>query len=365
MSARLALIAAGGTGGHLFPAAAFCTEMQSRGWRIVLMTDARGRKYAQNFPADSIEDVPAATVQTLNPFAAANAALKIWRGIDAAQKRLRTLKPAMIAGFGGYPSLPALWAARAQKRPILIHEQNSVLGRVNRAFAKDAAAVACGFDRLERLPPGAAARKYVTGNPVRPAILALRDAPYPMPSAGGPLHLLIIGGSQGARVFGDVIPEALVTLPDGLRARLRVAQQVREEQCADVRALYAEAGVQADVQPFFTDMPARLGAAHLVIARAGASTVTELQAVGRPAILVPLKIAADDHQSVNAQSLAEVGAADIIAEDDFTPEQLSSVLQMRASDLHGLSVRAQAARAAGKPDAARALADLAEQIAAG
>lgn len=363
MSARIVLIAAGGTGGHLFPAAAFATEMKARGWGVVLMTDARGRRYAQNFPADSIEDVPAATFSLGNPIAAPGAAYKIWRGIAAAQRRLRTLDPRVIAGFGGYPSLPALWAARAQKRPILIHEQNAVLGRVNRAFAKNAAVIACGFDRLDRLPPSAAARKAVTGNPVRANILSVRARAYPIPVAGGSLDVLVTGGSQGARVFGDVIPLAFLDLPPDLRARVRITQQVREEQIADVKAVYAEAGIAAHVQAFFTDMAERLAAAQLVIARAGASTVTELQAVGRPAILIPLAIAADDHQTANAQSMTEVGAADVIPEREFSPERLAALLRERLADPHALAVRAAAARAAGKPEAARSLADLAEGLA--
>ncbi|MDX2237412.1 MAG: undecaprenyldiphospho-muramoylpentapeptide beta-N-acetylglucosaminyltransferase [Hyphomonadaceae bacterium] len=362
MSARAVVIAAGGTGGHMFPAAAFATEMKSRGWRVVLMTDARGRRYAEGFPADLVEDTPAATIQSRNPIAAARAAFTIWRGIGAAGKRLRAHDPKVVAGFGGYPSLPALWAARAQRRPILIHEQNAVLGRVNRAFAKDAAIVACGFERLDRLPTQAAARKRVTGNPVRAPILAMRERPYPIVSAGGPIEVLITGGSQGARVFGEVVPLAFLDLPPALRARVRVTQQAREEQIEDVRAVYAEAGVPAVVAPFFTDMAARLGAAQCVIARAGASTVTELQAVGRPAILIPLAIAADDHQTANAESMTEVGAADVIAERDLTPARLAALLALRLSDPHDLAVRAAAARGAARPEAARTLADLAEAL---
>jgi UDP-N-acetylglucosamine--N-acetylmuramyl-(pentapeptide) pyrophosphoryl-undecaprenol N-acetylglucosamine transferase len=364
MTARQVLIAAGGTGGHMFPAAAFATEMAARGWGVTLMTDARGRLYAKDFPADRVEDVPAATFSGMNPVRALSAGVKIARGIAAAQGRLRALDPALVAGFGGYPSLPALWAARAQKRPILIHEQNAVLGRVNRSFAKDAAAIACGFARLDLLPPGTEGRKHVTGNPVRGPILAAREAGFPPLPAGAPMRLLIIGGSQGARLFGQVIPEALALLPADLRARLEVTQQVRAEQVDTVRAAYQAAEIKAEIAPFFTDMGPRLAACHFVIARAGASSVTELMVAGRGAVLVPLKIAADDHQTANAAALAAVGAADIIEEDMFVPAVLAPLLRDRLGDGHSLAVRAAAARAAGQPDSAQRLADLAEQTAA-
>jgi UDP-N-acetylglucosamine--N-acetylmuramyl-(pentapeptide) pyrophosphoryl-undecaprenol N-acetylglucosamine transferase len=360
---RTVLIAAGGTGGHLFPAQAFADAMRARGWRIVLMTDERGRVYAKDFVADAIEDVPAATLSWSNPIQAIGAAMKISAGMRAARARLADIKPAVIAGFGGYPSLPALSAAVAQKRPILIHEQNAVLGRVNRHYAPHAQVIACAFERLDRLPPGCETAKVVVGNPVRAPIRAVREAPFPVLSAGGRLPVLVIGGSQGARIFGEVIPPAIARLPQAIRTRLHLTQQVRAEQVDAVKAFYAEQGVQADVAPFFHDMAARLSACCLMIARAGASTVTELAVAGRPAILVPLKIAADDHQTANAEALTSVSAADAIAEDDFTPERLADLLAARLSDPHGLFVRATAARAVGKPDAAERLADLAVKIA--
>ncbi|MGD9967722.1 MAG: undecaprenyldiphospho-muramoylpentapeptide beta-N-acetylglucosaminyltransferase [Hyphomonadaceae bacterium] len=363
MTKKIVVIAAGGTGGHLFPAAAFAEEMFRRGWRVVLMTDARGRRYAEGFPAERVEDVPAATLSA-NPITAIPAALKIWRGINAAKARFTQARPSLVAGFGGYPSFPALMAARAHKVPILIHEQNSVLGRVNRAMANAAQIVACGFDRLDRLPQAAASRKHVVGNPVRLPILAVRERPYPEAPAGGRLNLLIIGGSQGARVFGEVIPAAIALLPQALRARLDVVHQVREEQVEAARRAYKKANVNAEVAPFFSDMGQRLGAAHLVISRAGASSVTELQVAGRPAILVPFAAAADDHQTANAEGLTAVGAADLFTEAEFGPGALAALLERRLADPHGLAVRAAAARAAAKPDAAKSLADLAESIGA-
>lgn len=362
MSKKFVVIAAGGTGGHLFPAAAFAEEMRRRDWRVLLMTDARGRRYAENFPAERVEDVPAASL-TANPIKAIPALLKIARGVRAANARFRELKPALVAGFGGYPSFPALMAARGQKIPILIHEQNAVLGRVNRAMAGSAAAVACGFERLDRLPAKARERKHVVGNPVRLPILAVREKAYPEAPAGGRLNVLVIGGSQGARLFGEVVPAAIEMLPAELRARLDVSQQAREEQVNAVRQAYVQAGVKAEIAPFFSDMGERLARAHLVISRAGASSVTELQAAGRPAILIPFAAAADDHQTANAEGLTGVGAADVLSETQFEPIALAALLLQRLSDPHGLAVRAAAARAAGKPEAANALADLAEAVA--
>jgi UDP-N-acetylglucosamine--N-acetylmuramyl-(pentapeptide) pyrophosphoryl-undecaprenol N-acetylglucosamine transferase len=362
MSKKIVLIAAGGTGGHLFPAAAFAEEMFRRGWRVMLMTDVRGRRYAENFPAERIEDVPAASISA-NPVKLIPALLKIMRGIRVATARLAEMQPALVAGFGGYPSFPALMAARKHNIPILIHEQNAVLGRVNRSMAKHAAAIACGFERLDRLPPDAEARKHVVGNPVRMPILAARERPYPEAPTGGRLNLLITGGSQGARLFGEVIPEGIALLPKALRARLDVVQQARDEQVGAVKAIYELAEVHAEVAPFFANMGDRLAAAHLVISRAGASSVTELQAAGRPSILVPLAIAADDHQNANAEALTAVGAADVFLESDFEPQALATTLERRLSDPHGLAVRAAAARAAAKPDATKSLADLAESVA--
>jgi UDP-N-acetylglucosamine--N-acetylmuramyl-(pentapeptide) pyrophosphoryl-undecaprenol N-acetylglucosamine transferase len=363
MMAKSILIAAGGTGGHMFPAAAFSTELRNRGWSTTLMTDARGKVYADGFPADAIEIVDAANFVSKNPLALASAGVKIARGVIAAQGWIGRHRPALVAGFGGFPSLPAVWAAQLTKTPYLLHEQNAVLGRVNRRFAAGAAAVACGFDRLDKLDAAAAHLKVVTGNPVRAPIRAVRDRAFPLLPAGAPIEILCIGGSQGARVLGDTIPAAIAMLPDDLRSRVRIVHQVRDAQAAAAGAMYARAGVPAEVAPFFKDMAERYAKAHLVIARAGASSVTEIAVVGRPAIFVPLAIAADDHQTANAEGLTSIGAADAIIEAEFTPDSLVRLLALRLDDPHGLGVRAAAAKAAGKPDAAETLADLAEKVA--
>jgi UDP-N-acetylglucosamine--N-acetylmuramyl-(pentapeptide) pyrophosphoryl-undecaprenol N-acetylglucosamine transferase len=359
----LVVIAAGGTGGHMFPAQAFADEMRARGWATALVTDDRGERYAKNFPADWRKEVEAATFGSRSPAKIIGSILRLRAGTRDARDLFRDKKPALVAGFGGYPSYPSLSAARALKIPMLIHEQNAVLGRVNRLFASTAKFVACGFDRLDRLPPSAASAKRVVGNPVRGAIRKVRELAYPDLSETGPLRILVTGGSQGARLFGEVIPAAIAALPEPMRLRLDIMQQAREEQLAEVRQTYAGANVRSQVEPFFHDMQDRLAAAHLVIARAGASTVTELAVAGRPAILVPLAIAMDDHQTANAEHMVGAGAADILDEGRFTVDALKSLLSERLGNIGVLAARAKAARALGQPDAARDLADLAEQAA--
>jgi UDP-N-acetylglucosamine--N-acetylmuramyl-(pentapeptide) pyrophosphoryl-undecaprenol N-acetylglucosamine transferase len=359
----LVVVAAGGTGGHMFPAQAFADEMHARGWTVALVTDERGKKYATNFPADWRLEVEAATFGSKMPHKLLASALKLRAGTAEARRNFEKTKPKLIAGFGGYPSYPSLSAARAMGLPIIIHEQNSVLGRVNRLFAKSAKFVACGFDRLDRLPAGAEDRKRVVGNPVRNAIKAVRETAYPELSDTGPINILVTGGSQGARLFGTVIPQAILALPPEQRARLNVVQQVREEQLESVRTLYRDGGIRATVEPFFSDMHAKLAAAHMVIARSGAGTVTELAIAGRPSILIPLAIAMDDHQTANAEGMVTGAAADVVPEDRFNVETFGPLLLERISNAGVLKARARAAWQLGRPNAARELADLAEQAA--
>ncbi|MEL6387481.1 MAG: UDP-N-acetylglucosamine--N-acetylmuramyl-(pentapeptide) pyrophosphoryl-undecaprenol N-acetylglucosamine transferase [Pseudomonadota bacterium] len=357
---KLVIIGAGGTGGHMFPAAAFAQEMGSRGWRVGLVSDERGLRYGASFPADWKEAVEAESPNLRRPWTLPASFAKIRKGVANTRKILRETRPALVAGFGGYPAYPLLSAARGLGVPILIHEQNAVLGRVNRLMSRHAAVVASGFSRLDRLPAGAAHNPL--GNPVRAPIAAMRDRPYP--DTGGGLTVLVTGGSQGARILGDVVPLAICNfLSDPLKARLTVVQQVREEQVSEVVKTYANAGVTAEIDTFFSDMPERLAAAHLVIARSGAGTVSELAAVGRPAILVPLAIAMDDHQAANAEALTDVGAADMIVEANLYPKLLAQLMEARLSDLIDLQKRAEAARTVGTVSAARDLADVAEEIA--
>ena len=357
---RLVIIGAGGTGGHMFPAAAFAEEMARRGWAIGLVSDVRGLKYADRFPADWKEDVRAASPNLRKPWTLPGTLMKLQQGASKAARLIDQLAPQLVAGFGGYPAFPLMAGARRKGVPILIHEQNAVLGRVNRQFARYAAAVASGFERLDRLPEGV--RHVPLGNPVRGPIAAQRGAPYP--PTEGPLRIFITGGSQGARILGEVLPRAIAKhLPADLRERLSVVQQVREEQIDDVRAIYAHAGVSAELKSFFTDMPEQLSAAHLVIARSGAGTVSEIAAIGRPSILVPLKIAMDDHQTANAGALVAPGAADVLSEDAFTLERVAALIGDRLSDADGLRARAAAAHSVGTVTAAKDLADLAEGVA--
>jgi UDP-N-acetylglucosamine--N-acetylmuramyl-(pentapeptide) pyrophosphoryl-undecaprenol N-acetylglucosamine transferase len=362
---RLAVVAAGGTGGHLFPAEALAKALQARGWKVVLATDVRGAQFAGAFPAEERLALEAATFRKGYPIGMARAGLRIALGVLSARKAYRRLQPAVVVGFGGYPSLPALLAARQLKIPTVIHEQNAVLGRVNRYLAPKADAVASAFPTLLKADLDTKAKVQAVGNPVRPDIRALADAEYvPFdPRGKDTIRLLVTGGSQGARLLSDCVPDAVAMLPEALRLRLRVEQQTRSESLERAREVYAEAGVEAEIAPFFRDMAGKLAKAHLVIGRAGASTVCELAVAGRPAILVPLAIAADDHQRYNAKLLTDAGAAVVIKEDELTAARLAEVLRALLSDPAGLQARSMTARMVAEPDAAERLADLVEKTA--
>jgi UDP-N-acetylglucosamine--N-acetylmuramyl-(pentapeptide) pyrophosphoryl-undecaprenol N-acetylglucosamine transferase len=350
---KRALLAAGGTGGHMFPARAAAQELVDRGWQVRLVTDARGIQHTDGFPAVTVDPIRAASPVTTNPVKLASAWMQLLFGWQACRFILKDWKPDVVAGFGGYPAFPALLAARQKQIPFAIHEQNAVLGRVNRVFAKDAAFVASGFERLDRLPPQV--RHNITGNPVRAPLVAARETPFP--AMDDTLRVFVLGGSLGARILSETVPQAIADLPERLRSRLVVAQQTREESLDMARETYADAGVDADCQPFFDDVADRLAGCHLVIARAGASSVSEIACVGRPAIFVPLAIAADDHQSANAEGLVEVGAADSVPEGAFTAEALTALLEVRLSNPDDLAARAAQARSLGRPEAARDFAD--------
>lgn len=361
MSAKVCVVAAGGTGGHMFPAEALALEMAGRGWRIVLATDRRGEHYSHGFPAEERLALEAATGS--GPLGLARAGVAIARGVRQARRAFDRLDVGVVVGFGGYPSAPALVAAITQGRPTLIHEQNAVLGRTNRLLAPHVRALASSFPSLERAPAKAQARAHLVGSPVRADIRDLYLRPYQRPENNGPLHVLVTGGSQGARILSETTPRALAALPEALRCRLRVQQQSRPETLEAARQIYLEAGIDAEVAPFFRDMAARLSAAHLVVGRAGASTCAELAVAALPSILIPLKIATDDHQRLNARTLLGVGAARVILEDDVTVEGLTSCLNEVLVDPERLQAMSVAARSVAIPDAARRLADLAEATA--
>jgi UDP-N-acetylglucosamine--N-acetylmuramyl-(pentapeptide) pyrophosphoryl-undecaprenol N-acetylglucosamine transferase len=365
MIGRPIALAAGGTGGHVFPAEALAAELTRRGWRPVLITDRRGGGYERRFPGIEVVRVRAATFAGRGALGKLMAAAEIGLGTWEARRVLRAMSPAAVVGFGGYPSLPTMLAASGLGLPTVLHEQNAKLGRVNRLLSARAGAIATSFAGMQGLREGEAAKVTLTGNPVRPAIAALRDQPYSAPAAGAPIRILILGGSQGATVLSDVAPQALIDLPAELRARLEVAQQCRAEDMARVRAAYGYARMKVELATFFDDAPARLAQCHLAITRAGASTLSELAVIGRPAILVPYKHAADDHQTANAKAVEAANGAQMLAADEFTPQALSTLLRTLLADGAALEAMAQAARRLGRADAAAQLADLVERMANG
>lgn len=343
----------------MFPAQALAEAMVDRGWRVTLSTDARGARYAGGYPeAVEIDVVASATFARGGLLARAGVPLTIVRGVWAALRDMRRDPPAVVVGFGGYPSIPALSAALLLKIPRMIHEQNAVLGRVNQRFAPRVDVVACGAWPT-RLPEGA--QGVETGNPVRAAILARAGAPY-IPPGDYPMSLLVIGGSQGARILSDVVPAAIAALPGDLRRNLRVAHQARPEDAARVTDAYAMAGIPAEVESFFTDVPSRLADAQLVIARAGASTIADLTVIGRPAILIPFAAAAGDHQTANARALARADAAILIPESRATPEALTGNIAAVLQHPDAAVKMAHGALARGRPDATDRLQDLVEQL---
>lgn len=360
MAAPLIVIAAGGTGGHMFPAQALAEQMLGRGWRVKLSTDDRGARYAGGFPDDvEIEVLPSATFARGGLKAKLAVGPKLAGGVFRALRGFRRDRPQIVAGFGGYPAIPAMAAAVLMKLPRIIHEQNGVLGRVNQVFATRVDAFACGTWPT-KLPEGVEGQH--TGNPVRAAILARAGAGY-IPPGDYPMTVLVIGGSQGARILSDEVPAALAALPDELRRHLRVVQQARPEDIERVTAFYDEVGIAAEIAPFFDDVPNRMADAQLVISRAGASTVADLSVIGRPSILIPYAAAAGDHQMANAHGLSDAGAAILLPERKLTRETLTEQVDLILTNSDGALQMHRAALSVAVPDAAERLADLAEYIA--
>jgi UDP-N-acetylglucosamine--N-acetylmuramyl-(pentapeptide) pyrophosphoryl-undecaprenol N-acetylglucosamine transferase len=353
------VIAAGGTGGHFFPAEALAAELAARGLRLALLCDSRSAGVSSAvFAAHDQFVIHGAVIAGRGARQAAGAILSLARGIVQARTILSRIGAAAVVGFGGYPSVAPILAARSLRRrmPVLLHEQNAVLGRANRFLARRANMLALSFAATESVPRGTATA--LTGNPVRPAITALAGAPYMPP--GDMIRLLVLGGSLGARIFSDIVPPAIAALSAALRARLSIVQQCRSEDLDRVRSAYTQAGVNAELAPFFADVADRLAAAHLVVARAGASTVAELAVIGRPAILVPLPGAIDDHQNANARALVAARGASAIAQSALTPGLLARQLAMLLDEPDLLAHAARAATTIGRADAASCLADLVE-----
>lgn len=355
----LLVIAAGGTGGHMFPAQALAEAMLRKGWRVKLSTDARGARYTGGFPhVVEVEEVSSATFARGGILAKALVPVKIMGGVLSMAWRLRRDRPAAVVGFGGYPSIPALGAAWMLGLPRMIHEQNGVLGRVNKRFATKVDFVACGTWPTEA-PEGANA--IPTGNPVRGAVLERAGAPYIAPG-DYPMSILVMGGSQGARALSDTVPAAIAALPQYLRQHISVSHQARDEDHDRVVNFYNQHGIRADVQPFFTDIPRRMSEAQLVISRAGASSVADISVIGRPSILIPYPYATEDHQTANARGLVDAQAAILIPESQLDVEVLSSQIANVLDHPEGASQMARSAMSQGIPDATERLVALVEEL---
>lgn len=362
MTRPVIMIAAGGTGGHLFPAFALTEELKRRDYEVDLVTDMRADQYGINFPGRRVHQVPSATLRGRSPLALLKLVTTLLRGIWRARALLKDTHPSVVVGFGGYPTVPPLLAARLAGVPSLIHDANAVMGRANRLLARFSSIIALTFEKTRYHRKGDHPKTRIVGMPVRDAVL---DAvkPYQTRSGADAFSLLVFGGSQGARVFADIVPEALTGLPQAHRARLKLVQQVREEDIERVSAAYAQSGINAELATFFPDLPQRMANAHLVIGRSGASTVAELTVLGRPAILVPLPHAIDNDQLENATRLQEVGGAWCIEQAEFTPERLRDEIMRLADSPEGISLAAKAALSLGEPKAVARLADEIEELA--
>jgi UDP-N-acetylglucosamine--N-acetylmuramyl-(pentapeptide) pyrophosphoryl-undecaprenol N-acetylglucosamine transferase len=352
------MLAAGGTGGHLFPAESLARELQARGCAVELVSDDRVSDFADRFPAEKIHQITSGTVTGSGMVGKAAGLLKLMRGIWQCRGLVNAIQPMAACGFGGYPTVPPIVAASMLGIPCVLHEQNAVMGRANRFLATRVRKIATGFDIGKGDPKFAH-----VGNPVRAAVIEAARTPMPPPAAGGPLHLLVFGGSQGARIMAEIVPPAIARMSEAHRRRLVLTQQVRTEDMAQVTAEYARLGVQADCNPFFRDLPVRMAASHLVIGRSGASTVAELAVMGRPSILVPLPGALDQDQAANARVLADAGGAEIMLQPAFTPEALAARLAAILDSPDGLTTMAEKARAIGIADAASRTADVVLEVA--
>lgn len=356
------VLAAGGTGGHLIPAFALATELERRGHHVALITDERGAAIPGKPDGLSAHILPPGRIAGKNPLGWIKGARGVMEGRRMALRLFRSFEPTAVVGFGGYPALPTLLAARSAGLPTILHEQNAVLGRVNRFFAPRVNAIATSFAQVDRLSPKLAGKVTLVGNPVRVDVLTLRDQPFPPFTEEGLLRILVTGGSQGARVLSEVVPDGLAMLPPALRSRLQVTQQCRPEDIEAVRARYASHGIPAELGTYFEDMQTRLADAHLFIGRAGASTIAELTAVGRPAILIPLPIATDDHQAANTREIVSAGGARSIRQHNFTASELAKQIAAMAQRPETLANAAHAAWNCGYPSAAQDLADLVESF---
>jgi len=355
------VLAAGGTGGHMVPAHALAAELRSRGHGVMLITDERGARFPGLFENVPVHVLPAGRLGG-GPIGWLKALSAVARGRAEAKRLYREHRPDAVVGFGGYPAFPSLLAASALKIPTVLHEQNAVLGRVNRLLAGEAEAIGTAYSEVERLKSNYANRVVLVGNPVRGEVARLGELPFPAFDEFAPLKILITGGSQGATVLGTVVPEGLGLLQASLRRRLQIVQQCRPDDIDRVRARYAELGIPAELMTYIEDMPDKLADAHLIIGRAGASTIAELTAAGRPAILIPFPSATDDHQTANAREMTKAGGARTIQQTNFTPDVLARQIEAMAADPIALNNAAARSLSVGRPHAARDLADVVERV---
>jgi UDP-N-acetylglucosamine--N-acetylmuramyl-(pentapeptide) pyrophosphoryl-undecaprenol N-acetylglucosamine transferase len=359
---RTVLIAAGGTGGHLFPAEALATVLKARGWTVHLATDRRAEAYGSAFPAAQVHIVPSGTLAG-GLIDRLDSLIRLAQGFLRSVLLLNRIGADVAVGFGGYPTLPPMLAAWFTGYPTVIHEANAVLGRANRLLSSRVTAIAATTGEL-KLRERDRKKITITGNPVRAAIQAVSGTPLPPLGPGDPFRLLVFGGSQGARFLSDLLPPAMEDLDPDTRRRLSIVQQCRAEDLERVRADYDRLGVKAELAPFFRDLPVRMAESHLVISRSGASTVAELAAIGRPAILIPLPGALDDDQGANARAMQAAGGGWLLPQRDLTPEKLARELRRLIAAPEALAKAAEAARSIGRTDAAERLADLVERTAA-
>lgn len=358
---RTYILAAGGTGGHMMPASALATELVARGHTVALITDARGAKIPGLCSDMAVHLIPAGRI-TKNPLSWPGGARAILAGRLQSMRLYKQLQPSAVIGFGGYPAFPALIAAIGMRITTAVHEQNAVLGRVNRQVARKVAAIVTAYPQIQRMPKAALGKVHLLGNPVRTEVEVLRDNSYASQDSDGRINILVTGGSQGASILSQIVPDGLAALPAPIKTQLNIVQQCRENELADVQARYAAQGLNAMLLPYITDMPAQLAKAQVVIARAGASTIAELTCAGRPAILIPLPSAMDDHQTFNAQGMTAAGGARTIVQSDFTPEALAQNLLELGLGSDELKKAAAAAKSCGHPHATQVLANLIERL---
>ncbi len=359
----LIVLSAGGTGGHLFPAQALAEELVRRGYVIHLLTDERVEDHGNRFPASQVHIVHSATLTPSKPLKLPGQVMRLLSGVREARSILGTLHPVAVVGFGGYPSFPPLLAAMSKRIDTFIHEQNAVIGRANKVLAYGVTSIASSFPKIAGLTPRAEAKVAFVGNPVRDSVLSASYQPYAPPQADRRFRLLVFGGSQGARVFSEIVPPALTSLPKSMRKLLSVTQQVRPEDMDEVEEAYKGSGIDVELAPFFYDMPERVSRAHLVVGRSGASTIAELAVIGRPAVLVPLPHSLDNDQLLNARAFTTAGGGWLLEQSEFTPDRLSSLITKLRYSERELQMAAESAKQFGRPDAASRLADLIEEIA--